>query len=53
VPRLFKNEGYAIHLIFFGVPARNSLVQKERGAVCEVIQSYLGFTTSILLFPFL
>src|SRR6478736_4705073 len=36
-----------------GVPARNSLVQKDRRQVCEVIHSYLGLIVTISLFPFL
>ena len=36
-----------------GVPAKNSLVQKERRQVCEVIHSFLGFTSTTSLLPFL
>jgi hypothetical protein len=36
-----------------GVPARNSLVQNERLAVCEVINSYFGLVITTVLFPVL
>ena len=34
------------------LPARNSLVQKDRRQVCDVTHSHFGFTSSNHLFPF-
>ena len=36
-----------------GIPARNSLVQKGRLQVCDVIHLYLGFVSTIRWLPFL